>query len=472
MKFSIVVATDKDGGIGLNKNNQYSIPWSNALDMKFFKDLTSSKDIKKVIIMGKNTYFSLPIDNLPNRTNIVITSNPSLITNKDVFTFTNLNEALKFSKQFDEIYVIGGSQLYKEALKHESLDKIYWNIINKTNEECNIKFPLSFEDVQNHFILDKQYDLSILNSDDIKFYKFLSNKNTDEAKYLSLLDEIMKYGNERKTRNSITKSLFGKQLTFDLKDKFPLLTTKKMFLRGIFEELIWFLKGETNRKILENKKVNIWKWNSTQDFIDSQNLPYKEGDIGAMYGFQLNHAGTQYIDCNTNYKDKGFNQVQYCLDLLKIDKYSRRIIMTTYIPHEASKGVLYPCHGITIQFYVKEVDNINYLSCHMYQRSADMFLGVPFNIASYSLIVYMFCHILNNDSDIKFVPDELIISFGDVHIYSEHYEQVKEQVSRTTKLFPQINFKEIRSKLEDFVWEDIQIENYNPHSLIKAEMVA
>ncbi len=472
MKFSIVVATDKDGGIGLNKNNKYSIPWSNALDMKFFKDLTSSKDIKKVIIMGKNTYFSLPIDNLPNRTNIVITSNPSLITNKDVFTFTNLNEALKFSKQFDEIYVIGGSQLYKEALKHESLDKIYWNIINKTNEECNIKFPLSFEDVQNHFILDKQYDLSILNSDDIKFYKFLSNKNTDEAKYLSLLDEIMKYGNERKTRNSITKSLFGKQLIFDLKDKFPLLTTKKMFLRGIFEELVWFLKGETNSKILENKKVNIWKWNSTQDFIDSQNLPYKEGDIGAMYGFQLNHAGTQYIDCNTNYKDKGFNQVQYCLDLLKIDKYSRRIIMTTYIPHEASKGVLYPCHGITIQFYVKEVDNINYLSCHMYQRSADMFLGVPFNIASYSLIVYMFCHILNNDSDIKFVPDELIISFGDVHIYSEHYEQVKEQVSRTTKLFPQIKFKEIRSKLEDFVWEDIQIENYNPHSLIKAEMVA
>ncbi len=229
MKFSIVVATDKDGGIGLNKNNKYSIPWSNALDMKFFKDLTSSKDIKKVIIMGKNTYFSLPIDNLPNRTNIVITSNPSLITNKDVFTYTNLNEALKFSKQFDEIYVIGGSQLYKEALKHESLDKIYWNIINKTNEECNIKFPLSFEDVQNHFILDKQYDLSILNSDDIKFYKFLSNKNTDESKYLGLLDEIMKYGNERKTRNSITKSLFGKQLTFDLKDKFPLLTTKKCF---------------------------------------------------------------------------------------------------------------------------------------------------------------------------------------------------------------------------------------------------
>tara|TARA_Y100000991_G_scaffold202767_1_gene176861 strand:+ start:228 stop:1646 length:1419 start_codon:yes stop_codon:yes gene_type:complete len=472
MKFSIVVATDKDGGIGLNKNNKYSIPWSNALDMKFFKDLTSSKDIKKVIIMGKNTYFSLPIDNLPNRTNIVITSNPSLITNKDVFTYTNLNEALKFSKQFDEIYVIGGSQLYKEALKHESLDKIYWNIINKTNEECNIKFPLSFEDVQNHFILDKQYDLSILNSDDIKFYKFLSNKNTDESKYLGLLDEIMKYGNERKTRNSITKSLFGKQLTFDLKDKFPLLTTKKMFLRGIFEELIWFLKGDTNSKILENKKVNIWKWNSTQDFIDSQNLPYKEGDIGAMYGFQLNHAGTQYIDCNTNYKDKGFNQVQYCLDLLKIDKYSRRIIMTTYIPHEASKGVLYPCHGITIQFYVKEVDNINYLSCHMYQRSADMFLGVPFNIASYSLIVYMFCHILNNDSDIKFVPDELTISFGDVHIYSEHYEQVKEQVSRTTKLFPQINFKQIRSNLEDFVWEDIEIESYNPHPSIKAEMVA
>ena len=146
--------------------------------------------------------------------------------------------------------------------------------------------------------------------------------------------------------------------------------------------------------------------------------------------------------------------------------------MTTYVPHEANRGVLYPCHGITIQFYVKEKNEKNYLSCHMYQRSADMFLGVPFNIASYALIVYMFCEILNNDSEIKFLPDKLVMSFGDLHIYEDHIEQVKEQIKRKPLIFPQILFNSQKDKLEDFNWEDIEIENYNFYPSIKANMVA
>jgi len=204
------------------------------------------------------------------------------------------------------------------------------------------------------------------------------------------------------------------------------------------------------------------------------NLPYLEGDIGNMYGFQLRHAGTRYTGCDTDYTSKGFNQIEYCLNLLKNDKYSRRILMTTYVPHEANKGVLYPCHGIVIQFYVKEVDGINYLSCHMYQRSADMFLGVPFNIASYALLVNMICHVLNNDEEcnMKWKPDTLVMSFGDLHIYEDHYEQVKKQISRKAYKFPKINIKNNRFSLTEFEWDDIEIIDYNHHSGLKAQMIA
>ena len=320
--------------------------------------------------------------------------------------------------------------------------------------------------------LDINYDFKLLDTDEVKFNKFTCEKdNIGEINYLNLLEKILNEGDKRQTRNAITYSLFGERLEFSLEDSFPLLTTKKMFLRGIFEELKWFFSGQTDSKILEDKKVNIWKGNSTKEFIESVNLPYREGDIGNMYGFQWKHAGTEYTGCDSDYTNKGYDQIEYCLNLLRTDKFSRRIIMTTYVPHEANKGVLYPCHGITIQFYVKEKNEKNYLSCHMYQRSADMFLGVPFNIASYALIVYMFCEILNNDSEYKFLPDKLVMSFGDLHIYEDHIEQVKEQIKRKPLIFPQILFNSQKDKLEDFNWEDIKIASYNCYSTIKANMV-
>lgn len=472
MKFNIIVATDIYGGIGLFDNNKYSIPWNNSIDMNFFKETTSGN--KNVVIMGRNTYFSLPIKKLPNRKNIVITSKPNLIEHPDVQCFESLDNALNNHKDFD-IYIIGGAKLYEEALNHKNLDKILWNIILDSKNNCNIKFPITFIEAMNKFDIDFNYN-KIRSNLNVSFYKFTNKieRNIDESNYLNLLHKILINGDSRQTRNSITKSIFGEKLEFNLINQFPLLTTKKMFLRGIFEELVWFLKGQTDSKILENKNVNIWKGNTSKEFIDKMNLPYREGDVGNMYGFQLKHAGTNYDGCDINYSQKGFNQINYCLNLLKTDKYSRRIIMTTYIPHEASKGVLYPCHGIVIQFYVKEINNLNYLSCHMYQRSADMFLGVPFNIASYSLLVYMICHILNNDNEckIKFTPDKLTISFGDLHIYNDHYEQVQEQISRTPFIFPKLVIKKKYTKLEDFKWDSIQIIDYNSHNKISAKIVA
>ena len=484
MNFSIICATDKNNGIGKKEGDKYYIPWKSSIDMKFFKDITTntiSNTKKNVVIMGKNTFLSLPERNgtkqLKNRINIVITSNESSL-DEDVLTFNYFDLALiHCSKQenIDKVFVIGGAMLYSEAIYNNYLETIYMNLILDSTEDCDINFPVDLNSLTN-IILDDRYEMSEFNSDKINFLKYLVNyKNNDEVKYINLLNNIMTFGDERQTRNSITKSIFGERLIFDLKEGFPLLTTKKMFLRGIFEELKWFFQGKTDSKILEDKNVNIWKGNSTDEFIKSVGLPYREGDIGNMYGFQWKHAGAEYIGCDEDYSDKGFNQVEYCLNLLKTDKYSRRILMTTYVPHEAGKGVLYPCHGLTIQWYVKEYNGINYLSCHMYQRSADMFLGVPFNISSYSLMCFMFCEVLNNDVTYKGLPykaDRLVMSFGDLHIYKSHYDKVNDQINRKPFRFPEIKFNKKVFKLEDFNWEDIEIINYKHHKGIKAEMVA
>lgn len=470
MNFDLIVATDENNGIGLHKNDQFKLPWHNKDDLLFFKKITSNDDELKAIIMGKNTFASLNYKPLPNRFNIVISSTLSHPESKFLKIFTNLDSALLLCKKLNlKPFVIGGSQLYKEALNHSNLNKIYWNIIHETSNDSNIYFPINLNNLN-----DKFYILKSNKINNVTYNQLLNKfKNNDENDYLTLLENIYFFGDERSTRNSITKSIFGETLQFDLKDNFPLITSKKMFLRGIFEELSWFLKGQTNSKILENKNVNIWKGNSSKEFIKNNNLPYQEGDIGNMYGFQLNHAGAEYIDCNTDYTNKGFNQIEYCLDLLKNDKFSRRIIMTTFIPQEAQKGVLYPCHGIVIQFYVREVNNTNLLSCHMYQRSADMFLGVPFNITSYSLLVYMICEVLNNDpkNSMKFKPDKLKISFGDLHIYQQHYDSVKLQLNNVPYHFPQIKFINNRTKLQDFIYEDIILENYFHYDKIQSEMI-
>lgn len=462
--FSIIVCSNIENGIG--KNNK--LPWSNKIDMDFFKN----KTIENIVIMGKNTYLSLPNGYLKNRINIVITSS-TLEKDTNIIIKSSLNEALEFCKKFNkkEIFVIGGSMLYKEALTHNSLEYIYWNILLKEkNNDCDTFFPISLE----KSLLTNKLESKRTINNEIEFYKFNcnNNNNKEEQMYLDLLKKIYETGDERQTRNSITKSLFAEKLEFDLKDDtFPLLTTKKMFLRGIFEELIWFLNGKTDSKLLEEKKVNIWKKNSSKEFLESMNLKYQEGDIGNMYGFQWNHFGTEYVGCNENYQEKGFNQIKYCLDLLKKDKFSRRIIMTTYSPSQANKGVLYPCHGLIVQWYVKEINKMNYLSCHMYQRSADAFLGVPFNISSYSLLCYLFCEILNANN-LNFTPDKLIISFGDVHIYENHYKQIKEQINRKPFKFPKIKIENNKNDIKNFEWNDIKIEHYYHHDKINADMIA
>lgn len=284
----------------------------------------------------------------------------------------------------------------------------------------------------------------------------------NENSYLNALKNVLENGELRTTRNSNTYSLFGVKIEIDISNSFPLLTTKKMFTKGIIEELLWFISGNTNSKRLEEKGVNIWKGNSCREYLDNIGLNYEEGDCGPCYSHQWRHFNAPYKNCNQNYKGLGIDQLQNCIDLIKKYPTSRRIFMSAWNPCQLDEMVLPPCH-ISYQFYVS---NDNKLSCILYQRSGDMFLGVPFNIASVSLLVYIIANITNKN------PDKITLMIGDAHIYENHVQQVKIQLNRIPYSFPQLIIKNKHENINDYKYEDFEIVNYNFHAILKADMIS
>ncbi|MCJ7636329.1 MAG: thymidylate synthase, partial [Nitrososphaeraceae archaeon] len=265
---------------------------------------------------------------------------------------------------------------------------------------------------------------------------------------------------------------------FDLEKGFPLLTTKKIFLRGVFEELLFFLKGDTNANHLSERGVKIWDPNTSREFLDSVGLSnYNQGDMGPMYGFQFYHHGVPYRGMNEDYGNQGFNQIEYCLNLLKTDPYSRRILMTSFSPFQAKEGVLYPCHSIVVQFYVEssQVKNENRLSVAVFNRSQDFLLGNPFNLSMSALLVHMFSEVINNDPNYKgprYTPGRLIMNLGDVHLYEDHYTEAIRQILRDPHQFPKLNIKRKVNELTDFKYEDLELVDYNCYPNIPAKMIA
>ena len=284
-----------------------------------------------------------------------------------------------------------------------------------------------------------------------------------EQPYLDLLKRVLEKGSIEENRTKIPcHVLFGEQIRFSISNSFPLLTTKKMFWKGIVEELLWFMKGQTDNTILKEKGVNIWNGNSSRQSLDHRGLTkYKEGDCGPIYSFQWTHFGAQYKDCDTDYTNQGINQIDYIIDEIKNNPNSRRIMMTAWNPVDIKDMCLPPCHT-SVQFHVRQG---KYLSCHMYQRSCDSFLCLPFNIASYALLTYLIAKKTN------LVPDELIISFGNVHIYENHIEAVKEQLSREPMEWCQVEIDDPSTwDMNTIVFEQIQLKNYNSTGTIKAPM--
>ena len=303
-------------------------------------------------------------------------------------------------------------------------------------------------------------------------YAVESSKPTPHADdvYASILRTVIQQGKERQDRTQTgTVSIFGCQMRFDISTSIPLLTTKRVPWKSCIHELLWFLKGDTNAMHLRKVGVPIWDGNTTRQFLDQRGLSHlPEGDIGAGYGFQWRHFGATYVDCNATdaYVDKGFDQIQYIIDQLKHDPFSRRIFMSAWNPAAMKDMALPPCH-VSAQFYVDvDEDGTKRLSCHMYQRSVDCFLGLPFNIMSYATLTYILCTLC----DMK--PHELVISTGDTHIYKDHIEQVKTQLSRTSYPPPilWVNPSLKDRPIENWSIDDFKVIGYYHHPALVAKM--
>lgn len=432
----IVVCTCKNGGIGLKGG----IPWKFIKeDMKLFKDLT----VSNIVVMGRKTKESLPNGTLPDRTNIVISKDPMSGESWEAA----MNHIAKIAKG-KKVFIIGGESIYKYALENLNVRKIHRSYID-VSYECDTYFPEQSA---------KGYQIgaySILNVEERLTYSMFEKRNHEESYYLCLLSELLK-SPLRETRNARCHTLFGKTLEFDLsKGSFPLLTTKKMFLRGVFEELKFFLLGKTQTKELEDKGVNIWKGNTCQEFLTKRNLEYNVGDMGPMYGYQWR-----------NFNGQGFDQFAYVMKNLKENPMDRRHLMTSYNPLQAEEGVLWPCHGISIQFDCEPYQGTYLLNCMMHQRSADTFLGLPFNIASYSMMVIIMANMLG------YKPGKLIMTLGNVHLYEQHVEAAKTQISRDPRPFPSLLCARKFDNIEDIVFEDFALIGYEPLEKIEAPMIA
>jgi len=482
MKNNIIVAIDENYGIG--KSN--SIPWNLPEDLKYFKEITTYNENDKninVVIMGRKTWESIPIKFRPlrDRVNIIVTSQElDLSLHKNTYSFKSLRDVISFIQnnnyklKLGDNYIIGGEMVYADALKFLHIDNIYLTRVYG-KFECD----KTFMDKKSFYEKMSKYNLtrvSPFKCDNGLYYRFLqysyndANRplfyNLEENQYLQILKKILDEGLERDDRTGTgTLATFGERQEYDLSDTFPLLTTKRIFSRAIFEELMLYLRGQTDNKILNEKDLHIWDGNTTREFLDGRGLTeYPEGDMGETYGFNFRHFGGEYKDCHTEYeKGNGFDQLENAINLIKNDPCSRRIIISLWNPNTNHKAALPSCL-CWYQFFVDT--KRNRLNLQIYIRSSDFFLANNWNVCTGAFLVHMICNL----NGVNLTPGKIICITGDTHVYKNHIEQAKLNLERTARPFPKLIVKEKKNSIEDFEWEDMTIIGYDPLPNIKAEM--
>ncbi|UQC76669.1 thymidylate synthase [Colletotrichum lupini] len=308
-------------------------------------------------------------------------------------------------------------------------------------------------------------------------------KRHEEYQYLDLVREILEEGEHRPDRTGTgTYSIFAPTpLKFSLNKNgeplLPLLTTKRVFLRAVIAELLWFVEGNTSSLALSEAGVKIWDGNGSREFLDSVGLSHREvGDLGPVYGFQWRHFGAEYVDSKTDYTGQGVDQLAEVIHKLKTNPYDRRILLSAWNPADLKKMALPPCHMFA-QFYVSyprargatpanEEKPKGHLHCQLYQRSCDMGLGVPFNIASYALLTHMIARACD------LVPGSLTHVMGDAHVYADHVDALKVQLEREPRDFPllEINNREPGCSIDGWKVEDFVVKGYEPHKTIAMKM--
>lgn len=514
-RINIIVATDSVGGIGKDG----SIPFPS--DLKYFAQkttedyngvgATNDEWRRNVVIVGRATFESFPLRKLKGRIVYVVSSTAiaeQLADSADVKYVPSLAQALKdigklmspvvvtphpylavehYTGAFT-VWIGGGERLYNEAMSRYAylIDEIHVTTF-PGDYGCDrfFRFPASLQNHLHEFeaktpdhIRDKQAAWSLRTVYDI-FVKH------PEHKYLDLMKEILETGDTVVDRTGVgTKCLFGRQLVFDISETIPLVTTKKVNHAAILKELLWFIRGCTDSKVLESQGVGIWKLNSTREFLDKRGLTEnREGDVGPVYGFQWRHFGADYRGADADYTpengNSGIDQLQKLIEGLRDDPFGRRHILTAWNVSDIDQMALPPCHMFA-QFHVveKEIDSdegngggekVRYLDCLMYQRSYDAALGAPFNMGCYSILTHILATLLG------YRPRRFIHTIGNAHVYLNHIDGVKRQLERTPFPFPTVTIHPRLAGtgvagLEMLTLEDVTINGYHSWPYIAFDM--
>lgn len=496
------------------------IPWHNSSDLKWFKKITTGHPV----IMGRKTYELLKRP-LPNRTNIVISKNNDLWQdNVGVRVSDSLESAIEFAKTIDdEIFIIGGSSIYKYAIDNKLVDRILVDFLAEEVDNADSFFPDIFSSDE-WFENSRPLEIEPRKAYAMEYVKQEGLNNHVDKQYLNLINDIIENGVEKDTRAGKTLSVFGRQLRFNLKEGLPMLTTKKMFAKGVIHELLWFLNGDTNIKYLVDNGVHIWDDDAYRYYltlVDKHNeatqtepehdwfkrpalpklskeeymqnvregnkqwlvvdkhayimsfLPnafeyeYQFGDLGPVYGHQWTNWGESYwyrYDHEGKRYNGGINQVKELIETLKKNPDDRRLMISAWNVGNLADMALPPCH-YACQFYTKKLDNgKRELSCMWQQRSVDSLLGLPFNILSYAILT----HLIAQCCDME--VGELIFNGGDVHVYVNQIDTYNaEQKERNPHLYglPKLVLNKDITNIEDFKYEDIKIENYKSYPSVK-----
>jgi dihydrofolate reductase/thymidylate synthase len=458
--------------------------------------------------MGRKTWESIPSKFRPlsERINVVLSRNSNIREElglpPSVMVASSLDSALQqlssaeigLQLGVDKVFVIGGEDVYREAVQSQYCESVHLTSVEADIKELDTYFPAlsacrwrlvsrSAPMVENGLqfrftCYDRVPDDLVLEGDAMAVGGSSSSSssssppapptsspdcgNPEEMQYLGLVREIIDHGVLRGDRTGTgTLSKFGVQMRFSLRQGvFPLLTTKKVFWRGVAEELLWFVKGCTNAKELSDKGIHIWDGNGSREFLDKNGLGHREeGDLGPVYGFQWRHFGAEYKNMHTDYSGQGVDQLKQCVERIKSTPEDRRIVLTAWNPADLSKMALPPCH-MFCQFYVSNGE----LSCQMYQRSADMGLGVPFNIASYALLTVMMAQVCGLRAG------DFVHSIGDAHVYVNHVDALREQLKRSPRPFPRLLINPAVKDIDGFKYDDFTVEGYQPDAAVKMQM--
>ena len=469
-----IVAVDRNWGVSRNGK----IPWKGLEqgreDLTWFLKMT--KQPNTAVIMGRKTWDSIPMLYRPlsGRINIIITTSVEYTTTEGLLTHApavfvpSFDAAVQYCKDRYNMMIIGGPSIYRQAFTSPYLRYGYITRI-AGNYQCDLTFP------RDGAPMCIKTDITPAKSTNHYFkYDF---RNQDELKYQELLRELSVAPVRPNRTDTPTRGVFHRVLKFNLYDEnrgniLPLITLKNTNFKSIYHELIWFLRGSTNVEYLNANNVHIWDDNSTREFLDSRGLNYPAGNLGPIYGSQWRNWNGSVNPDGSVQKD-GIDQLAGVIDKLKTSPWDRRMIVSAWNVDKLDDMALPPCH-LMFQFHVDPLDgNPKYLNCLVNMRSADVALGVPFNIASYALLTHMIALITD------LTPGTLSLSMADCHVYENHLDGIKLMLNRETRQFPTIEFSHnllsfanltIDDFANKFTIDDYIIDGYKPHPFIKLPM--